>query len=186
MVYEAIPESELQFFRTIKDPTVIFDVGARDNLEYYRLHPEAEFHLFEPNMEFFDNLKAEVGDKPNIHLNNFGLSDEEGEGDYHTPTQAFLGGDAKIGTGDKRYNLRTLDSYVDQHNIDHIDFLKIDTEGYDYKVLCGAAKTIPKCKYIQYEHWDTKEKFHQILEKDFYMTYIGGRNVFCTRKDQPL
>ena len=80
------------------------------------------------------------------------------------------------------FPITTLDWYIDKYNIKRIDFLKIDAEGYDFKVLKGGQKAIDLARYIQYEHWDNKEQFHQLLGKDFDMEYIGGRNVLCKRK----
>lgn len=36
----------------------------------------------------------------------------------------------------------SIDSYVVKKGINRVDLLKIDVDGYDYKVLCGAKKTI--------------------------------------------
>ena len=75
--------------------------------------------------------------------------------------------------------LKTLDWYVKEYNIKRIDFLKIDTEGYDYKILKGGLETIKITKYIQYEHWDNLQQFHDLLGEEFEVEYIGYRNVLC-------
>jgi FkbM family methyltransferase len=46
----------------------------------------------------------------------------------------------------------TLDSFIDKHNIQSIDLLKIDTEGYELNVLKGASKYSQKIKLIYFEH----------------------------------
>ena len=38
----------------------------------------------------------------------------------------------------------TLDSFIDKHNIQSIDLLKIDTEGYEFNVLKGYQSTVKK------------------------------------------
>ena len=68
-----------------------------------------------------------------------------------------------------------------ENDIKKIDFLKIDTEGYDYNVLLGGIEAIKITRYIQYEHWNNKWQFHDLLNNDFWMKYIGGRNVLCQR-----
>lgn len=182
MSYDQIPQSELDIFKSL-DVKVVFDVGARDDTDYLEIKPDIELHAFEPNVEFFNKLKAKIGDKPNVYLNNYGLGDEEGVFGYSDAVQAFEGGEADTSPGTHaEYPIKTLDWYVDQNDITEIDFLKIDAEGYDYKILMGGLKAIQMCKYIQYEHWADKERFHQQLERDFIMSYIGGRNVLCKRK----
>ncbi|OIQ18390.1 MAG: hypothetical protein BM556_09010 [Bacteriovorax sp. MedPE-SWde] len=51
----------------------------------------------------------------------------------------------------------TLDTLVSQEGIDHIDFLKLDIEGAEYRALSGARSTLEKGKidYIQLEYNQT-------------------------------
>lgn len=48
---------------------------------------------------------------------------------------------------------KMLDSYLDNKNFDNIDFIKIDVEGHEYKVLEGGMNFINKhkVKLIQIE-----------------------------------
>ena len=55
----------------------------------------------------------------------------------------------------------TLDSYCEKNNIDSVEFIKIDTDGYDIDVLQGAINTIKKTKYIQIEY-DIFYLFHKL------------------------
>ena len=41
-------------------------------------------------------------------------------------------------------SLRTLDEYVNKNNISKIHLLKIDTQGFEDKVLAGAQETLEK------------------------------------------
>jgi FkbM family methyltransferase len=177
-----IPFQELAVFQSLQDVQVVFDVGARADVDYLALNPEAEYHLFEPNPEFFDQLQEKVGNRKNVHLNNFGLGDKTGKYAYSNFYQAFTDGEAQIEGTNQTLEIRTLDDYIAEHGIKRIDFLKIDTEGYDYKVLLGGSQAVKMAHYIQYEHWDNKQQFHDLLGNEFDMEYIGFRNVLCTRK----
>lgn len=180
-----IPREELMVFDQLKQLNVIFDVGSRSDADYLDLRPKAELHAFEPNPVFFDQLKYTVGDRK-AYLNNFGLGDVTGRYEYVDGIQGFTGGEARPEFGlvkkEDGYEIRTLDEYVKKHKIKRIDFLKIDTEGFDYRVLLGGKKTLKKTRFIQYEHWDNKIQFHGLLEEDFQMCYIGYRNVLCMNK----
>ena len=46
----------------------------------------------------------------------------------------------------------SLDSFIEKNNIEYVDLLKIDTEGYEYNVLKGLAKNICNIKLIYFEH----------------------------------
>lgn len=185
MNHTPIPPAELEVFDKLKDIQMVFDVGARADVDYLRLKPDIELHAFEPAPPFFKEL-VEAVDKTvgsgKIYLNNFGLGDVEGTFFYDINRQAFFEGECPVVVKSVEYVVKTLDWYIQECDIKRIDFLKIDVEGYDFKVLLGGKKAIPLCKYIQYEHWDNKKQYHDLLEEDFDMEYIGYRNVLCMNK----
>ncbi len=170
--------SELDIFKSLKNIRIVFDVGAKGT-KYPELKPKAKYHLFEPNPIFFSELPK--GD--NIIANNYGLGDEAKMGNYNKRIESFGGSEAlPHGDDGELYPIKTLDWYIEENKIKRIDFLKIDTEGMDYKVLLGGKNAIKLARYIQYEHWDNTEQFHTLLEASFHMQYIGLRNVLCTKK----
>jgi FkbM family methyltransferase len=148
-----IPQEELEVFKSLKDINIVFDVGCRTDTEYYDLRPDLEYHLFEPNPEFYNQIKL----TSNTIINNYGLGDKEEYVEYFPYIQSFSLVEWRGHGGDK-YLVKTLDSYGVVP-----DFLKIDTEGYDYKVLLGATKSLPLIKYIQFEYWDGVRKFAELL-----------------------
>ena len=50
-------------------------------------------------------------------------------------------------------NVRTIDSFLRDNYINHVDILKIDVEGFEYQVLLGASETLSagKIQRIQLE-----------------------------------
>ena len=181
MSYSPLPKEELDLFKQLKDLKVIFDVGARDDTEYLELWPESEHHLFEPNPEFFEKLQEKV--KGNVFANNFGLGEKEENKGYYSPLQGFLGsGNVPDNvTPDLVLPIQTLVKYVTDKGIETIDFLKIDTEGHDRKVILGAKGMWDKIRFIQYEHWGDPDNFNirDLLASKFEMYNVGYRNVLC-------
>jgi FkbM family methyltransferase len=175
---EPLPQSELDRFATLGNMDVVFDVGARTSLDYLAVRPNAEYHLFEPYPPFYEWLLQATKDMPNVHVNGYALGDTDGELGYSLRLQSFMDG------GEQKLPVKTLDWYTKENNITHIDFLKIDTEKWDYKVLQGGRETIPTCRYIQYETWDAPENaiMYDLLKDHFDCEDIGLRNMFCTRK----
>ena len=57
MEHTLIPTEELEVFKALKNIKVVFDVGARVDIDYLNIFPKATHHLFEPNPEFFKELK---------------------------------------------------------------------------------------------------------------------------------
>lgn len=182
MSYQSLPKEEIELFKQLPDLKVIFDVGSRDDTEYYDIYPDAEYHLFEPNLEFVNNLLQKVGDKGNFFINAFGFSDVDESRLYSFGRQAFVGGEAPITTGEVSYPTTTLDRYIAEKDVQSIDFLKIDAEGYDFKVLLGGLQAVSKTRFVQYEHWDNKKQYHSLLGEYFDMEYVGYRNVLCMNK----
>lgn len=169
-------KNDLEVFKSLKGIEVVVDVGSR-HIPYLEVRPKATYHLFEPNPEFF----AQLPTGPNIFANNYGLGDVKEMRRYNTNSQAFDGGEIGELNG-TLMQIRTLDWYIKSKKIERIDFLKIDTEGYDYKVLLGGKKAIKLAKYIQYETWHKPQQFVDLLGKDFDFKDVGYRNILCTRK----
>ena len=61
----------------------------------------------------------------------------------------------------------TLNKFIKENNIKNIDVLKIDTEGYEYKVLNGTKEQLNKVKYIYFEH-----HFDDMLIKGYTLSDI--------------
>lgn len=178
MEHTKIPEPELELFNRLKDIRVVFDIGAREDIDYLLLKPKITLHAFEPNPKFFEELKIKIGDNKKAHLNNFGLGHIEATIPYQTSVQAFEGGGSAGKGGDMELPVKLLDDYIKQKKIKRIDFMKLDTEGYELKILSSSPKAIKLAKYIQYEHWDNQGFINEFL-KDFDIEDIGYRNVFC-------
>ena len=72
----------------------------------------------------------------------------------------------------------TLDSYVQEKNITQIDFIKIDTEGFEAEVFKGATRTIleMKPKFIQIEF-----NWHQLFRNNslyYFSQLLQGYEVY--------
>lgn len=175
MTTETLSREEREFSE-LKNVKVVFDVGAK-NTKYPSIKPKATYHLFEPNPKHFASLPK--GDK--IIANNYGLGDKEEYREYDDISEAFAGSEALPNeVNGPAYCIRTLDNYVKENKIKRIDFLKIDTEGMDYKVLLGGKEALKMVKTLQYEYWNHPEWFTELLT-DFTCKDIGERNILCSR-----
>lgn len=127
----------------------ILDVGSNIG-EWTRMarefHPDADIHSFEivPNTykKQLDNIKPDS----KTFLNGFGLSNEAGTLPMQHATQfdamssclAELHVEASVWVDGL---VLTGDQYVRSRQIDYVDFLKIDVEGGEDKVIHGFADT---------------------------------------------
>jgi len=125
----------------------IFDVGA--NFGYYAivlasvLGPDARVHAFEPNPPTFARLQKNVALNhcSNIAVHAFGLSDTEGETGIQT--RDGNSGVAQLVEG-SGVPVRPLDAIAAEAGLDRLDFVKIDVEGFEERVLVGGATSFAR------------------------------------------
>jgi FkbM family methyltransferase len=128
----------------------IFDIGANVGQSAY-LHskwfPEARILSFEPFPGSFNQLKENVRSLPGVTVENLGFGDLEttadaalfNEQDPADEQNSILhSNNGTQGKSTVKVQLTTLDRYCSRHNIQSIDILKTDTEGYELHVLRGA------------------------------------------------
>jgi hypothetical protein len=64
---------------------IIFDVGAHRGesiTAFSQLFGRAKIHAFEPDFENYSTLSADWGANEDIHLNNIGVGNENGEREF--------------------------------------------------------------------------------------------------------
>lgn len=143
---------------------VIFDIGANKGLwtdEVLKLsnYQYKKFYLFEPGKFCFDLAKQKYINNANIEVYNLGVGDFDGELDFY---EEQLGGelssflDLSLENAHRKNSVPiiTLDNFCTSHNLNSIDYLKIDCEGFDLKVLLGAKNLLKekKISHIQFEY----------------------------------
>lgn len=148
-----------------KDKPVIFDVGAnvggytKTLLEAFTNSPL--IYCFEPSANTFKKLQANTAGYKNVVQNHMALSNAKGTavlfGRENNSEIASLVDTQVISKYGKQTQeeviLDTVDNYCIDNGIPFIDFLKIDTEGNEVKVLQGAKTMIEagNINYIQFE-----------------------------------
>ena len=148
--------------RNIKiEPSVLVDVGVnRGNYADVLInnYPNAMIYLFEPQKFLYDLLKK-YSSSDKIKIFNLALDEREGEA---TLIKGFDGdGEASIYNRKYLKNKKKIEEKVKCNRLDNIisnqkiDFIKIDVEGNEIKVLKGMQKIIHNTKIIQIEFGGT-------------------------------
>jgi FkbM family methyltransferase len=147
----------------------IFDVGANKGewteLAIHsaeELQTEQKYYLFEPGRIAFDMLAKKFNGDQRVVLANIGLGDQDGELTFFEESNAGEQSSFVITKNHQHFTshtlpIRTIDTYCEQNEIPQIDFLKVDCEGFDFKVLLGAKEFLKKglIRYIQFEYGES-------------------------------
>ena len=89
--------------------------------------------------------------------------------------------------------VETLDRFCSRENIDWIDILKTDCQGYDLMVLRGGEKMISShriglvtCEVIFDQEYDGQGKFHELLGflDSFDYRLVGFYNMSRNRQNE--
>jgi FkbM family methyltransferase len=159
----------------------ILDVGANKgdwSIVASEIFPQATIHAFEIVPQTFDRLVENCRHHRNIVCHSSGLSDKEG-----TTTVFFSPDHSELATcvpdfTEKFHKLEaqkidatvlTGEKFCADQGIESIDFLKVDVEGYEHKVLKGFEEMLKRgrIKLIQFEYGYVNIETHFLL-KDFY------------------
>lgn len=170
--------------KNLKKESIIFDIGAHHGetvKKYFSFLKIKKIYSFEPskkNFEVLKKLKKKFG--KSLEIFNVALSDKNSSLYLNIPNETSSSTINKLNTSSRYYkrkkfflfgNLKTkkekikvikLDNFVKKNNINCIDLIKIDTEGYEYFVLRGFKKNIKNCKFIKFEH-----HYNSMIKKNY-------------------
>ena len=112
------------------------DIGSHVGLWTRELASKFEqVYCFEPNPVFIECFKKNITET-NVQLFQYGLSNNEHTASMKETNSTMMNDEPGS------IQCRTLDSF----NLNNIDFIKIDVDGFEVKVLNGAIETITRNK----------------------------------------
>ena len=80
----------------------------------------------------------------------------------------------------------TLEDFMLEKKITNIDFIKIDTEGYEYNTLLGLGDYIRKVKFILFEHHYDNMIIKNYKFKDIHKLLIDNGFIKIFKTKMPL
>ncbi len=182
LIDQIISSDQYQARQFIKKDTIVIDAGA--NIGVFAifaaaLAPAGRVFAFEPAKKTFDLLKRNTAPYAQIVCLSSALGVErsrknilvrEGTSAENIMEDSPMfdrGGNSK-GVWEK-VDMTTIDSFVSEKGLPRVDFIKIDSEGYEANILRGAEKTIrifePVIAMSAYHNRGDKEELPRILKK---------------------
>lgn len=208
-------EKNLSFDEILKknlgNEPLILDVGANRGQSIKRfsnLFSNPTIHSFEPIKSEFNIMHKVYSKKSGVYLNNFALGDkyEKKKINVTVGTGKSSFNRIKLNTNfqqnrskilntyanefdstAEQVEIKILDNYVEEKKINKIDLIKIDTQGYEDKVLSGSEKILSSNKvgviiaeiifdnnYDRYLTFSDLEKF--LIPNNFRLVAIDLKN----------
>jgi FkbM family methyltransferase len=176
-----------------KDNFVAFDVGAHGGewtdivLKY---SPNAKLVLFEPSSFLFESLHTKYNVHRNISVFHLGLSNKTGNLILYNPGSPLAGYYFRPGCHNQdlaeTIPVTTMDIFCLQHNISHIDLLKIDTEGAELDILRGASNLLvsKSIDVIQFEYGGTYLDSKITLKEVFDFLMFHGYKILRIENEE--
>lgn len=160
-------ENEKNFF--------FIQIGANDGVMMDPIHDKILEYgwkgiLVEPLPTRFHELVSNYEGVPGLVFENFAISDREGQGTLYTVKDEAIDEDWQRGLAtftpasnemkdidpahilEMTVSCETMTRLIDKYEVERIDLLQVDTEGYDYEIIKMIDWERAKPKIICYEH----------------------------------
>lgn len=170
---------------------VIFDVGANKG-DYSKLiinvFQNVDCYCFEPSVNTFTYLQKNLKDLQSVKLFNIGFGENSGnmilwsDKEFSGIASVYQRNLEHYGIEMKNFekiNIKTIDEFCIENNINHINLLKLDIEGHELSALNGATNMLnnKKINYIQFEfggcNIDSRTYF-----QDFWYKLKDNYNIY--------
>lgn len=148
-----------RFITQIKPNDTVIDIGANIGytaLQFSRACEKGSVYAIEPSKVLFKTVEdhLSLNEVKNTKVLNIGLGEKEETVRLYKVSTSNSGMNRVLKDNDAPFDsesiiIKRLDNVVAEQNIQKVNAIKIDVEGYEYKILKGA--------------FDTLKKFHPIL-----------------------
>lgn len=147
----------------LSDNPVVLDVGYNEGdftKELLARRPTGTVFAFDPAKSAAAANQRDFSKDNRVVFSNIALSSEVGSAVFHDYGNMCGSLASRTDAGDEKSSyevpVERLDSWCNSNNVEEIDLLKIDAEGYDFPVLKGAESLLyaQKITAFQFEYAD--------------------------------
>ena len=162
-------------YRYVKDWRGCVDAGSNVGMWTRNLMRDFDtVHCFEPNPVFVECWNKNIPKDQNAFLYEVGLGEKNSSATFNAPL------DQRLQRSPGEIAIKTMDSY----QLEQIDFIKIDVDGYEDLLLQGAKETIANnSPVINIEMKATKRPDGVSISRKI-LTDLGYSRRIRTRSDE--
>ncbi|OKH25811.1 FkbM family methyltransferase [Chroogloeocystis siderophila] len=134
---------------------VIFDVGAnigQTAIKFAQSFPKAKIFSFEPVAATFKQLRENTQKNSSISCFQIGLGAASGKYEIflksNSQCNSFVFDSNSSISNSEKVAVKTVKEFYQENNIQKIDILKTDNEGFDLQVIQGAEALLKKARVL--------------------------------------
>ncbi len=206
-IFDKFTENKINKFLKkifLNEISVLIDVGSHKGeyiLNILNNFKVNKIYAFEPTPNIFFILKKKLSKHKNINFYNYGVGENSGREILNFNMESSSTSINKLNINSKYYkkkyfflnplknkevtkpieiNIVNLKNFFIDNKIQKVNLLKIDTEGYEYKVLKGLGNEINKIDYIHLEHHfdDMIIKNYKLSDMHSYLLLNNFEKIF--------
>ena len=198
--YYSLDDGYKVLFAHINEGMTVIDIGANIGAITLQMakqvSPQGKVFSFEPSPLNFKQASKNISLNTftNIKLINQGLGREKTTAFLYNVNPNNRGMLRLLGKGDQsnsfekeEVEIDTLDTSMQKFSIPKPDFIKIDVEGFEYKVLQGAYETLSKYKpilFIELVDNNLREQNTNAKELIHYLKILNYRIINAQSNDE--
>lgn len=200
-------------FDYIPQNSVILEAGAHSGSDTIRMNyafPDSTIYSFEPEPNAYKKLARKTYGYSNIHIYNIALGNKNGKGELYVSKDLLDASSSLLQQTQvsremhpelkldyfTEVTVRTIDSWAQENNVDHIDFMWLDMQGNELQALKSAKSLLHTTKaiytevlkyptyegaplYQEFKEWMQNEGFTAKIEREIYDEQV---NILFVRK----
>ena len=167
-----------ELFYEIKQNDVVLDIGANVGAFTYSIldRKPKKVYCFEPSKPMIDTLWKNTRSPDVVYINYALAADNSEETEQHENTHVYY--------HEGKFKTITFDYFLQKHEVNHIDFMKIDCEGGEYSIFTEKNKDfiLNNISHIAGEwhihpiYLEEFKKFRDLYLKDHKSFHVTAKN----------
>jgi FkbM family methyltransferase len=177
--------------KLISKDSVVLDIGGNigyHSLQFAHLANDGKVFTFEPAPDTFELLKTNCFHFKNIELYNIGVSESIGKGTFYVASDHAYSGFKDTGNkpiiDSKELPITDLDSWVSNAQLIKLDFIKIDVEGLEQKVINGMLATLKEFRPVVFIEISNAPNQNENPESTFQSLVKAGYDGYVFENDK--